>query len=126
MYPFFYAFYPVYAYYPGSYRIRVDDVRPAYPPVNVQVFTKSVASFRKLMKDAELFMNKVSTSNSFAHDVMDAAQKGDKAKVQSLVSSTGITEKVDVQYNPDQLRISLTPKSEQVECCKLTFAIRWR
>ncbi|MDY0396161.1 hypothetical protein ACFSMW_02640 [Virgibacillus halophilus] len=127
MYPVFYAYYPVYAYHPYRYKSQnIDVARPQYPPVDINVFSKSAASFQTLMKDAELFVKRVSTSSTFAREIMNAAQQGDKPKVQSLVSSTGITEKVDVQYNPDQLRISLTSKAEQPECCKLTLAFRWR
>ncbi|MDY0406106.1 hypothetical protein P5G51_012515 [Virgibacillus sp. 179-BFC.A HS] len=119
--------YPVYTYAPVPYHGNV--INPSYrqyPPVDVTLFSKSAESFHTLMNDANIIVRKLSTSKAFAKQVMEAAQAGNKERVRELIASTGVKEKVDVEYNPDQLRLSLTHKVEQTDCCKLTLAFRWR
>ncbi|WP_284139368.1 MULTISPECIES: hypothetical protein [unclassified Virgibacillus] len=119
---------PIYVH-PLSFAYPHDAYIPStrqYPPVDPTIFSKSAQSFEPLMVDAKRIVEKISVSTDFARDVMKAAQESDKKTVQRLIKSTGISSRSVIDYNPDGINIRLEADIGEVECCKLTMAIRWR
>lgn len=116
-YPYYQASIPQTNYYSG--------VRNQYPTVNTKQLTASASNFQKLMKDADKVIDEFANSNDFSYQVMEAAQKSDKDKVEKLIKGTGIKHPVNIQFNPDGIRLTFLAKTEQVDCCKLEMALHW-
>src|SRR5699024_328555 len=81
--------------------------RQQYPEVDPSIFHQSDESLSSLMDDGKTLLAKLNESESFATEVMDAAQKGDKEKVKQLIESTGIQGAVKTSFNPDSITITL-------------------
>ncbi|MBA2875605.1 hypothetical protein [Thermaerobacillus caldiproteolyticus] len=96
-----------------------------YPPVDPTLFGQSATAAQKLMKDASVILGKLASSKSFASNVMSAAQAGKTKEVQKSIQSLGIQSKVDVYFNPDGIRITLSPPSGTFDCCRLAIGLRW-
>ncbi|WP_235356929.1 hypothetical protein [Bacillus alveayuensis] len=97
-----------------------------YPPVDPTLFSQSAIAMQKLIKDGSLILKKLAESKEFAFKVMSAAQESDTKEVQQLIQSIGIQSKVDIYYNPDGIRLTLSSKVGQIECCKLAISLRWK
>ncbi len=102
------------------------SARPQYPEADPTLFHQSAGSFKKLMSDATIVLNKLADSKEFAHQVMKAAQQNNKDEVEKLIQSTGVKETVDIDYNPDAITLEMTSKVEKTDCCKLVMTLRWR
>ncbi|MFG6115442.1 hypothetical protein ACGTN9_09645 [Halobacillus sp. MO56] len=128
MYPIYYPYVP---YYQSGYGyLPYVPVRypqePVYPPVDSAMFSDSAAAMEKLLDEASLVLRRLAESETFAHDVMAAAQVNDMKKVDALLKSTGIHSGVQTKVNPDGLNLQLSSEVEGVDCCHLTIALRWR
>lgn len=99
---------------------------PVYPPVNSDYFNESAKSSRKLLSEASLLLNHLATSKEFGNKVMTAAQRSDTAEVTRLIRSLGITTNVVIRYNPDGFHIEFVSQVKNIDCCRLTVALRWR
>lgn len=99
---------------------------PVYPPVNSTYLNESAKSSRKLLSEASLLLNRLSTSREFGNKVMEAAQRSDTTEVTRLIRSLGITTNVVIQYNPDGFHIEFVSQVKNIDCCRLTVALRWR
>jgi hypothetical protein len=108
-----------YASFPLSYPIR------QYPPVNPTLFTQSATTAQTLMNDASAILKKLASSKSFAISVMSAAQEGKTKEVQRMIQSLGIKSKVDLYFNPDGIRFTLSPPAGSFSCCQLVIGLRW-
>lgn len=97
-----------------------------YPPVDSSTFHQSANEMTTLMSDASIVLNRLAGSTDFAEKVMSAAQESNVEGVNELIQSTGIQSHVDVQFNPDQIRLEFSSSVNEVECCKLQIAIKWR
>lgn len=73
------------------------------------------------MQQAQLLTDKIENSQQFAHDLMNAAQLSNKAEVEKLISSTGITMKFETNYTPDSFRIRLIDNG----CCGVILNLNW-
>lgn len=89
-------------------------------------FSESAVAFKQLITGATVILDKLAGSKDFAHNVMDAAQKNETDKVDQLIKSTGVTKAFQIKYNPDGINILLVSQVENIDCCKLTMALRWR
>ena len=78
------------------------------------------------MKEASMVLNKLSEPKEFDADLMYAAQASDIKEVKRLIHSIGVTSDVDVNFNPDSLRLEFTSKVANMDCCRLLIALRWR
>ncbi len=112
-------FYPYYLHYPVSQQ-RV------YPQVDVALFKQSAESMKKLLKETSLLVNKLSSSPSFAYQVMTAAQQSNQKEVERLIKSAGVTSKAEISFNPDNIHLELSSKTGATNCCHLTVALRWQ
>ncbi|MFC7063356.1 hypothetical protein [Halobacillus seohaensis] len=115
----YYPYHPRY-YYPGYWPIRL------YEDVNPDFLQQSAHQSKKLMQDASKVLDKLSESKDFDAELMHAAQVSDQDKVERLIHSIGITSEVDINYNPDGLRLEFKTKVAEIDCCKLHVALRWR
>jgi hypothetical protein len=109
-------FYPA---FPPQYIAR------QYPPVNPALFSKSAATAQRLMNDASIILKKLAESKSFATSVMAAAQEGKTKEVNRMIQSLGIKSKVDLYFNPDGIRFTLSPPPGAFSCCQLVIGLRW-
>ncbi|MGM9949279.1 MAG: hypothetical protein ACI33P_04095 [Lysinibacillus sp.] len=103
-----------------------SENRPSFPPVDTGHLNASAIESRKLMVEASKLLDRLATSNDFATKLMEAAQRSDTAEVKRLIRSIGITSLVDVEYNPDGLRLEFKATASGAECCRLLIALRWR
>jgi hypothetical protein len=126
---YFYSAYPPVLYQQPGYNTYPAFPLPPYrqyPPVDPTLFSQSAIAMQKLMKDGSLILKKLAESKEFAFKIMSAAQESDTKKVQQLIDSIGIQSKVDIYYNPDGIRLTLSSKDEQIDCCKLAISLRWK
>jgi len=113
--------YPQYPYYPipGTYYRQ-------YPPIDPTLFNQSAITMQKLMRDASRLLDRLAQSKQFAEKIMSAAQESHTAEVKKLIGSVGVQSKVDIYYDPDGIRITLSADVQQVQCCRLVIALRWK
>lgn len=100
--------------------------RQQYPEVDPTIFHQSAKSFQPLMDDGSTLLDKLSESESFATQIMDAAQRSDKEKVKQLIKSAGLQSTATTQFNPDSITITLYSDDEPKTCCKLSMGLRWK
>ncbi|WP_186576416.1 hypothetical protein [Aquibacillus kalidii] len=96
-----------------------------YPEVDTSRLQQSAKAFKPLMEDADKLIHAFSNSDSFAVNIMNAAQQSQTEKVKEYIKDVGITRPVDVTYNPDGIRLLLINQVDNIECCKLTLALQW-
>ncbi|MDP4083307.1 MAG: hypothetical protein Q8934_01685 [Bacillota bacterium] len=102
-------------------------LRSPYPKVDTKILKSSVKSFRDLMRQGDVLLDHLEDS-IFAYKIMDAAQKGNRHQVESLVKSIGLKVPFTVQYNPTSVIFTLYSKATPYtpdSCCNLTISMRW-
>ncbi len=77
------------------------------------------------MTQASLLVNKINSSPTFAHDLMEAAQQSNKKKVQKLIQSTGLSIPIKSHFNPDGIIFELSNAEGEKGCCTLHIALQW-
>lgn len=112
-------------YYPPYY-YPVYVIPRQYPPVDTELFNQSAIETKKLMDDAGEVLDKLADSKEFNAELMYAAQESNMAEVNRLINSIDISSEVEVDYNPDNLRLEFKSQLEDTQCCRLTVALRWR
>jgi hypothetical protein len=108
-----------YSVFPPPYMMR------QYPPINPTLFSQSAATAQTLMNDASTILKRLASSKSFATSVMSAAQEGNKKEVQRMIESLGIKSKVELYFNPDGIRFTLSPPPGAFLCCQLVIGLLW-
>ncbi|MEH7335046.1 hypothetical protein V7161_20670 [Neobacillus drentensis] len=111
--------YPVYAMYPQLPR--------SYPPVDIKIFSQSVHSFRLLMEQGSILLDRLGDAG-FAQKMMSAAQQGKNVEVDRLIKSIGLKVPVAAKYTPTGINFILTTQTNQnqpASCCTLTVAMKW-
>jgi hypothetical protein len=112
-----YPAYTVYPYIPTR----------SYPPVDTKIFESSVKSFRLLMAQGSILLDRLGDV-SFARRIMSAAQQGNNAEVDRLIKSIGLKIPVATQFTPSGVIFELTTKTTQaqpVNCCTLAINMKW-
>lgn len=114
-------------YYHPYYQYPRAPMRPfrQYPDVDIHQLEVSVHKFQRLMRQADLLVNKLADDPQFAYALMHAAQESNEAKVNALVKSTGITIKVSTTFTPTGIRIILDNSGLEGDCCQLLIALKW-
>lgn len=120
----FYSYDPPFYYPPDFYTHYWRDQQ--YPDVNPEMLNQSAQASQKLMAEASTVLNELATSKDFSKKLMSAAQQSNSEEVKRLIDSLGVTSDVDIHYNPDGLRLQFKTDVENVHCCTLTIALRWR
>ncbi|URT70280.1 hypothetical protein [Cytobacillus firmus] len=78
------------------------------------------------MRDASTLLVNMAESKKFSYELMSAAQQSNKAAVENLLKSTGISRVPTVDYTPDGLRLHFeSDKEDPQKCCDLTLKLRW-
>ncbi|WP_404451719.1 hypothetical protein LG329_15465 [Virgibacillus necropolis] len=114
-----------YSYHPNYYPVFYWPVRQ-YPDVDPNLLYQSANESKKLMKEASMVLDKLSESKEFDAELMYAAQTSDIDEVKRLIHSIGVTSEVDINYNPDGLRLEFTSQVADMDCCRLYISLRWR
>ncbi|QHS23116.1 hypothetical protein GWK91_09215 [Virgibacillus sp. MSP4-1] len=119
---------PPYYYIPSFFHIdhksKVFRQNP-YPEIDTTNFTESAQTFQVLMQDAEIIIEEFAHSKEFAFNVMDAAQKSEHEKVKNLINGLDISHPAEVDFNPDNIRITLIAQTKDMDCCRLVMALHW-
>lgn len=79
-----------------------------------------------LMESANLVLSKIKNDSSFAHQLMDFAQKSNTPEVLKLIRRTGVKVVPVVSFNPDGIHMVFDEKLGEVDCCHLIVVVRWR
>ncbi|WP_112180774.1 MULTISPECIES: hypothetical protein [Paraliobacillus] len=124
----YYVYQPGYYYYPDYMFDRPYDqsIRQQFPPINPNLLYQSANETRRLMKDANMVLDKLSNSKEFNTELMYAAQSSNKKEVNRLINSLGLASDVTIDFNPDGLHLEFKSQVESKECCHLKIALRWR
>ena len=77
------------------------------------------------MKEANKLVDKITSSNEFAHELMNQAQLSNAAKVGELIKSTGITVKVETSFTPTGIQIKLDNSDLPGRCCQMAMLLQW-
>ena len=96
-----------------------------YPQVDTGQLEESVTRFQKLIKEADLLINRLANSREFSTQLMSAAQKSDKNKVIQLIREAGVSIHVTTTFTPTGIRIILDNSEVEGGCCDLMIALRW-
>jgi hypothetical protein len=109
----------MYRYY--QYTIPVyPPISPYYPPfrqlppVKTEQFMKSAKTTEPLLKDAEIFLNRISSSASFSKKFMEEAQKSQTKELTKLFKQLHLKSTPMVRYNPTGIIISFSDSDAQV------------
>lgn len=98
-----------------------------YPAVDTKIFAGSVKSFRLLMEQGSILLDRLGDV-AFAKKIMSAAQQGKNAEVDQLIKSIGLKVPVVTKFNPTGVNFILTTQTTQQQptsCCTLTVAMKW-
>jgi hypothetical protein len=121
----YYLHHPYYTHPPIYHNGYYRDLRQT-PPVDASLLYQSANESKKLMQDASKVLNHLAISKEFDAELMYAAQISDIKEVTRLINSIGVTSKVEININPDGLRLEFTSTVEPLDCCRLYIALRWR
>ena len=131
----YYNYFPYYVY-PTHYPVQAMVPTPlprqiamptnetndrTYPPVDTKKLGSSVKNVQKMVPQVQLLFDKISTSDQFARDLKNAAQRSDKVTGNRLIRSVGVTNEFEIKYTPDSIQIKLIEKN----CCFFTVVLDW-
>jgi hypothetical protein len=117
--------YPAYPAYPG-YPYYHPMVRQ-YPQVDVNIFSKSIKSYRLLMDQGSILLDRLGDPG-FDVKLMSAAQEGNKVEVDTLIKTIGLKVPVETKYTPTGVTFELSAQSDPnipTSCCTLTVHMKW-
>jgi hypothetical protein len=112
--------------YPNYYPNYHQPYRQ-YPQVDVETFTKSIKTYRLLMDQGSILLDRLGDAG-FDVKLMSAAQQGDQAEVDRLIKSIGLKVPVKTTYTPTGVTFELkhqTDTSSPINCCTLTVNLKW-
>ena len=131
----YYNYFPYYVY-PTHYPLQAmaptplsrqqamptnETNRSTYPTVNTKKLGTSVKNVQKMVPQVQLLFDRIAKSDQFASDLKNAAQRSDKATVNRLIRSVGVTNEFEIKYTPDSIQIKLIEKN----CCFFTVVLDW-
>ncbi|WP_077324895.1 hypothetical protein [Virgibacillus siamensis] len=122
----YYSYMPIYCQNPYCPNSPNFHRRQQLPDVDASLLFESAKETKSLMEDASIVLDKLADSEEFDTELMYAAQASDIDEVRRLIHTLGITSSTDVDYNPDGLNISFNSKINELDCCRLRIALRWR
>lgn len=127
MYYYHYPYppYPQHPTYPGYY--FYPPVTRQYPQVDVNIFTKSIKSYRLLMDQGSILLDRLG-DEGFDVKLMSFAQQGNKTEVDKLIKTIGLKVPVETKYTPTGITFELTAHpdpSTPLSCCTLSVHMKW-
>lgn len=124
-YPYQYPIHPPMPVYPPQ--MMSQPIPRSYPPVDVKIFEASVKSFRLLMAQGSILLDRLG-DHGFARKIMSAAQQGKKAEVDQLIRTIGLKVPVVTKFSPTGVNFELiaqTDPNKPISCCTLTVHLKW-
>ncbi|WP_078392379.1 hypothetical protein [Shouchella patagoniensis] len=106
---------------PFQYELR------QFPAIDTSELSQSVQRAQYLLQQSQILLTQLGR-NTFAYQLMDAAQKSNKALVQRLINSIpGLTVVADIQYSPTGIVFLLQSPgiSGAADCCSLSIVLKW-
>ncbi|MEH6995098.1 hypothetical protein V7075_20710 [Neobacillus drentensis] len=127
MYYYHYPYppYPQPPAYPGYY--FYPQVTRQYPQVDVNIFAKSIKSYRLLMDQGSILLDRLGDED-FDVKLMAFAQQGNKTEVDKLIKTIGLKVPVETKYTPTGITFELTAHpdpSSPMSCCTLSVHMKW-
>lgn len=113
---------PPYPVYTMNYHIP-----RTYPAVDPTIFSASIKSFRLLMTQGSILLDRLGNLQ-FARQIMTAAQEGKHHEVNRLIQSIGLKVPVKTTYTPTGVNFELIAQSHPNipnSCCTLTINLKW-
>jgi hypothetical protein len=95
------------------------------PEIDSSQFVHSASQTDGLLTDAKKLTTYLSTSIEQTKKIMAAAQASNSVLVKKLLRASGITNELETEFNPDSLRLILSYKNPDLNCCKLILVLRW-
>lgn len=121
----YYMYNPNY-YHTPYYHTAYWPIRQ-YPNVDAELLNQSAHESKKVMEEASIVLDKLADSEEFDVELMYAAQASDMEEVKRLIHSLeGVTSEIDIDFNPDGLRLEFKSKIANLHCCSLRVSLRWR
>ncbi|MDQ0857642.1 hypothetical protein QFZ72_001121 [Bacillus sp. V2I10] len=111
-------------YYPAHYPCDQYMRRPL-PEVDSSQFVHSASQMDGLLTDAKKLTAYLSTSKEQAKKILAAAQASNSVLVKKLLRASGITNELETEFNPDGVRLILSYKNPDLNCCRLIVVLRW-
>ena len=101
---------PVYPNYHNN-NPNYHPIPRQYPQVDVNVFKKSIKSYRLLMDQGSILLDRLGDSD-FDVKIMSAAQQGNNAEVDKLIKSIGLKVPVRTKFTPTGVTFDLTAHAD--------------
>ena len=119
------AFIPVHPAYIAMPTPTPQNGKSPFPQVDTRKFNASAERFKEVMNQASQFIGTLTSSDDFAQQLMNAAQRSEQNEVERLVRSTGVTINYTLSYTPSGIRIDFSNSDAQNSCCALRMALSW-
>ncbi|WP_307430638.1 hypothetical protein [Bacillus sp. V2I10] len=100
-------------------------MRRPLPEVDSSQFVHSASQMDGLLTDAKKLTAYLSTSKEQAKKILAAAQASNSVLVKKLLRASGITNELETEFNPDGVRLILSYKNPDLNCCRLIVVLRW-
>lgn len=120
-----YPLYPPPPVYPAPYIYEAHNRQ--YPPVDPKIFAKSIKSYRLLMDQGSILLDRLG-DEGFDVKVMTAAQQGNNTVVDQLIKSIGLKVPVTTKFTPSGVTFELSTRPDPgspFSCCTLTVHMKW-
>ncbi|MGQ7865403.1 inner spore coat protein [Bacillus sp. FSL W8-0920] len=85
-----------------------------FPPVDAHSFQRAAKESARLVADASLITQQISSSLSFAQQIMEAAERSDSASVIRMLKQIGVKSGIDIRFSPEGIRIYLSLASSRL------------
>nr|WP_257215573.1 inner spore coat protein [Bacillus pumilus] len=85
-----------------------------FPPVDAHSFQRSAKESARLVADASLITQQISSSLSFAQRMMEASERADTTSVIRMLKQIGVKSNIDIRFSPEGIRIYLSLTSSRL------------
>ncbi|MDR7076974.1 hypothetical protein J2Y03_001997 [Neobacillus niacini] len=112
---------------PPVYPNYHNPIPRQYPQVDVNVFKKSIKTYRLLMDQGSILLDRLGDSD-FDVKIMSAAQQGNTSEVDKLIKTIGLKVPVRTKYTPTGVTFELTAHVDPnapANCCTLKVQLQW-
>ena len=115
-----------YPYFPSHYGFQNYNQPPReFPEVDPAVFVESAKVSKPLLTEIVRLLDKIEEPGPFSKRLMDAAQRSNKERVRQLLREAGVKSDPDINFNPDELRLTFLGKIGTTDVSKINIVLRW-
>ena len=125
MYPYYWYSYPFQNYNRMIYT-PMNNVINYRQQLDPTLFMSSANVSQRLLNDSLTIVRKISSDQNFAREIMEAARESQFSKVEQLIASIGVSNVVDVWFNPDGMRIELPSNPQEKGKAMLKLSLNWQ